>query len=65
MKAIISGQASFPRSVNALDDEDDVQIEVLGAPDEEMERGQVLLVHKKFSLMLSRRELVAALRMFE
>lgn len=65
MKAIIEGQASFPRSVNATDDEELVSVEVLGAPDEEMEGGQILLVHKKFSLELNRRELLAALRMFE
>ncbi len=65
MKAIIEGQAFFPRSVNAEDDGQEVAIEVLGAPDEEMESGQILLVHKKFSLELNRRELLAALRMFE
>jgi hypothetical protein len=65
MKAIIEGKAYFPRGVNADDDEDDVPVEVLAAPDEELERGQILFVHKKFSLVLSRRELLAALRMFE
>lgn len=65
MKAIIKGQAFFPRNLNAIDDDDPVAIEVLGAPDEDMEPGQVLLVHKKFSLQVSRRELLAALRMFE
>lgn len=65
MKAIIDGKACFPRGVNANDDDDDVPIEVLAAPDEELEPGQILFVHKKFSLELNRRELLAALRMFE
>lgn len=65
MKAIIDGRACFPRGLNASDDEDDVPIEVLAAPDEELEPGQILFVHKKFSLVVSRRELLAALRMFE
>ncbi len=63
MKAIIEGVASFNGGVG--DDMTEVPIEVLGPPDEEMEPGQILLVHPKFSIQLSRRELSAALRMFE
>lgn len=63
MKAIIEGVACFNGGKG--DDTHAVEIKVLGAPDEEMEPGQVLLVHPKFSIELNRRELVAALRMFE
>lgn len=63
MKAIIEGRACFNGGKG--DDTHEVKIEVLGAPDEEMEPGQILIVHPKVSIELNRRELLAALRMFE
>lgn len=63
MKAIIRGTAYFNGGKG--DDSKDVDVAVVGAPDEDMDPGQILIVHPKFSIELSRRELVAALRMFK
>lgn len=63
MKAIIEAQANFPGGIG--DDETDVEIQVIGAPDEELEPGAVALVHPKCTLILNLSELQSALRMFE
>jgi hypothetical protein len=63
VKAIIKGMAFFNGGVG--DDDREVPIQVLGAPDEDMDDGQILIVHPKCSIELNLRELQAALRMFE
>ena len=65
MKAIIEAQAYFKRELHTEDDTHEVEIEIRGAPDDDLEQGQILLVHPKCSLELNLSELQAALRMFE
>lgn len=63
MKAIIEAKAYFPKGEG--DDEQEVPVEIVGHPDEELPSGCILLIHPKVSLELSVSELQAALRMFE
>jgi hypothetical protein len=74
MKVTIEGCASFDSRVftteefnpGKLDDNEDsdVPIEVIGHPDEELRRGEILLVHPKVSLKLCLDDLQRALRPF-
>lgn len=63
MKVTIEGKACFNGGEG--DDDREVPVEIVGAPDEDLDSGQVLLIHPKFSLELNRRELERALRPFE
>lgn len=63
MKVTIEGQAYFNGGDG--DDASEVPVQVLGPPDEDLQRGQILLVHPKFSIKLDAWELQAALRAFE
>lgn len=76
MKVIIEGRlhtsaALLKDALSEADEEGmvgdtyDVKIEVVGSPDEELERGQIPLIHPKVSIELSFDELQRALRVFE
>jgi hypothetical protein len=65
VKAIIEGKACFNEGLGVPDDTTEVEIQVIGSPNEDLDQGQILFVHDKVSLELNLRELQAALRMFE
>ena len=64
MKVIIEGKACFASGAKQ-DDDRNVDVQVLGHPDEDIEHGHILLVHPHVSLELSLVDLQAALRAFE
>lgn len=63
MKVTIEGKACFNGGEG--DDAHDVPVTIVGAPDEDLDDGQVLICHPKFSIELNLRELERALRPFE
>jgi hypothetical protein len=65
MKVTIEGTASFHVDTGVGDDLSEVEVTIVGAPDEDLDDGQVLIIHPKFSLELNLRELERALRPFE
>lgn len=65
MKAIIEAKVYFPKPRHEESDNDDVKVEVVASPDEDLDRGQILIIHPKMSIELSAHELRAVLRMYE
>lgn len=67
MKVIIDGRAFFPASgvSDKDDDTSEVQVELRGPPDDDLERWAVLIVHPRVSIELCREELQRALKAFE
>lgn len=78
MKVIIEGRAFFNAKTlkeqldqmpvldaSMLDDSHEVKVEIVGSPDEDLDRGQILICHPKVSLELNRGELERALRVFQ
>jgi hypothetical protein len=65
VKVTIAGTASFHIDTGLGDDLSEGEVTIVGAPDEDLETGQVLLIHPKFSLEVNLRDLERALRPFE
>jgi len=77
MRVTIYGQAYFNAETlkaeldakpvldaSMLDDSHEVHVELVGHPSEELERGEVLIIHPLVSLKLSVSDLERALRVF-